>query len=77
MAFYQVELTDEQVQVIQEIAIKDMPADCPRDPKGFLEWLMGQNTETKKRTKQMDRIGKMTADEIKQAVDDWELKHKT
>lgn len=76
MQSYTIDLTDEQVETIREMAIKDMPPDCPRDPKGFIEWLMEHNTEAKKREKQMDRVGKMKADEIKKAVDDWEAKPK-
>ena len=76
MPKYTVNLTQDQVDAIREKAIKDMPSECPQDPKGFIEWILGQQTEGTKREKQMQRIGKMKADEIKEALDDWEKKPK-
>ena len=76
MPKYSINLSPEDVEHIKVKKIKDMPAECPEDPKGFLEWIVGKQTENMKREKEMERIAKMTPDEIREALDDWEKKPK-
>jgi len=68
MPTYQIELTEEQVEGIKEMVIKDMPDDCPIDPKGFIEWLIARNVETRKRDKLMRHIEKMDTDELEKVI---------
>ena len=76
MPKYSITLTQEDVDQIKVKKIKDMPSECPEDPKGFIEWIISMQTENMKREKEMERVGKMKGDEIREALDDWEKKPK-
>jgi len=64
MPDYTITLTDEQVEGIREMVIREMPDDCPQDPKGFIEWLIAHNVETRKRDKLINKITALTTKEL-------------
>lgn len=68
MPTYTIELTDDQVEGIKEMVLKDMPDDCPSDPKGFIEWLIDRNVKTRKREKLMRYIEKIDTDKLEQVI---------
>lgn len=77
MPKFEVNLSDELVEGIKEMVIREnFPVD-PSNIPGFIEWLMDNNIESRSKQKQMERIGSLKAKELKEALDDWEKKPKS
>jgi len=68
MPDYTITLTDEQVEGIREMVIREMPDDCPTDPKGFIEWLIDHNVKTRKREKLMRKIEALDTEKLETLV---------
>lgn len=74
MPKYEINLSDELVEGIKEMIIKeDFPVN-PNDVPGFLEWLMENNIESRARERQVQRLSGLKSKEIKEALDDFETK---
>jgi len=70
MPTFTISLNEDELNILHDHRIRQMPPDAPSDTKEYIEWLMHQTTESHKRSIQDVRLSKLTPDQIKTALDD-------
>lgn len=71
MPDFTITLKQDELDTLHEHRIKQMPPDAPKDTKEYIEWLMKGTIESYNRSIQDARLSKVTAAQLKKALDDF------
>jgi len=68
------DLTDEQIKLMQEHAIRNLPPGASTDIKSYLEFIVKSTTASLKREKIQAEIDQMTPEEVEAAIKEYKAK---
>lgn len=69
MPTFTIELSTQDLDTLHEHRIKQMPTTAPKDTALYIKWLLEQTIESYSRSIQEDRVSKLSAHQLKRALD--------
>lgn len=69
MPDFTITLSQDELDAIHEHRLKQMPPEAPKETSEYIEWLMKNTVESYNRSIQDARLAKLTAGQIKKALD--------
>jgi len=69
------DLTDEQIRLMEEHAVRNLPPGQSTDVKSYLEFIVRSTTTNLRREKIQAVIDQMAPEEIEAAIEEYKAKH--